>query len=145
MAKTQAVAVRVTNLNAMLRAVGRAQGPEGNRRLRDVGHKLAAPIAADARARAKTPQQRMAAPAIQARRDRVPTIRMGGGMTLSSSTPRRRQPRGGDVVFGGDFGGGPPQFPRAVKGGRQVFQAVKGHRREIAESYLDAVADLIDW
>lgn len=148
MPKTRAVAVRVTNLNRMLRAISSAKGPDGNRRLRDAGQGLAERVAVSARRKAMGggPQAAMAAPAIQAKRDRVPTIRMGGGKTLRSSTPRRRQPKGGDVIFGADFGADSlRQFPREVRGGRYVFQAVKTHRDDIAESYLDVIDDLFSW
>ena len=134
-------AQRIEGLNALLRTF-RTYPRELSSELRDRAKKIADPIAEDARDRAQTSQQKMVAPSIRAVRDRIPVVKVGGGMTVKSSTPRRRQPRAGQVYFGADFGSSLPQFPGKTSGGRMIFKAVKGNRDNIAEQYLDAVADI---
>lgn len=131
--------VRIQGLNRLLRDFSRAP-KELQNQIRDGAHRIAEPLAADARRRAVTPQQRMAAESIQAKRDRIPVVKLGGGKRLSSSTPRARQPKASDVYFGADFGSDRlRQFPSKKRGGRMFYPAVEGRRREIAEAYLDMV------
>lgn len=111
--------------------------------LRSRAQQIAEPVAAEARGRARTAQQRMVAPTIRAPKDRIPVIKAGGGKVLASGTPRRRRPRGGDVYFGADLGSSTlPQFPGKTKGGTMVFKAIKGQRKHIADQYLAAVEDV---
>lgn len=135
------MAQQIQGLNALLRTF-RTYPKELSTELRKRSQAIAEPIAAEARGRAQTPQQKLVAPSIRAVRDRIPVVKVGGGSSLKSSTPRRRQPKAGQVYFGADFGSGLPQFPGKTKGGRMIFKAVKGQRNNIAEQYLDAVADI---
>jgi len=135
------VAQQIEGLNALLRTF-RGAPRELQTDLRKRSQAIAEPIAAEARGRAVTSQQRMVAPSIRAVRDRIPVVRVGGGTTLQSSTPRRRKPKAGQVYFGADFGSGLPQFPGKTKGGRMIFKAVRGQRNNIGEQYLDAVSDV---
>lgn len=137
----------IGGLYPMLRAISNAKGAEGNRQLREVAKGLAEEIAADARNRASTPQERLAAQkGINAKSDRIPSIRVGGNARLSSSSPRSRQPKAGDVIFGADFGSDRfRQFPAKVSGGRLVFRAVRDNNKEIRDRYLDAIDDLFSW
>lgn len=144
---SQFAGATIVGLFPMLRAISKAEGPEGNRALREVAKGLAAEVAGDAVSRATTPQERLAAAkGIKAASDRIPSIRMGGNARLSRSTPGRgKQPRAGDVIFGADFGSDVlRQFPPKVRGGRLVFQAVKDNNQEIAKRYLDAVEELFE-
>lgn len=130
---------KIAGLNEFLRDM-RTAPRELQNELRGRAQAIAEPIAEEARRNARTPQERLVAPSIRAVRDRLPVIKAGGGKVLASRTPRRRQPRAGDVYFGADFGASKlSQFPRKSKTGRLVFKAVKGNRKQIAKQYLDAV------
>ena len=132
----------IPGLNQFLRDMKHAPR-ELQTELRKRAQDIAEPVAADARSRAQTAQQKMVAPTIRAPKDRIPVIKAGGGKVLASSTPRRRRPRGGDVYFGADFGSATlPQFPGRRKRGTMVFPAIKGKRKHIADQYLDAVEDV---
>lgn len=131
----------IKGLNQFLRDMKTAP-KELQAELRKRAQDIAEPVAADARSRARTAQQRMVAPTIRAPRDRIPVIKAGGGKVLASQTPRRRRPRGGDVYFGADLGSSLPQFPAKTKGGTMVFKAIKGQRKHIADQYLEAVEDV---
>jgi hypothetical protein len=136
--------VEIEGLNEMLRAISKMVGPQGSRELRQGAKQIAEKVALDARGRASTPQQRLAAPkGINAKSDRVPTIRVGGAARLASSTSRSRQPKAGDVIFGADFGSDRfRQFPAKVSGGRLVFKAVESNRRYIANEYFDRIEEM---
>jgi hypothetical protein len=135
------MAQEIIGLNALLRTF-RTYPKELSTELRARSQRIAEPIAAEARDRATSPQQKLVAPSIRAVRDRIPVVKVGGGTTLKSSTPRRRQPKAGQVYFGADFGSSLPQFPGKTKGGRMIFKAVKGQRNNIADEYLGAVEDI---
>lgn len=135
------MAGQIPELNAFLRTC-RTFPKEYSKELRKRSKAIAKPIAEDARSRAKTPQQKMVAPSIREVSDRIPVIKVGGGITLKSSTPRRRQPKAGQVYFGADFGSSLPQFPGKTKGGRMIFKAVQANRDAIAEQYLADVSQI---
>lgn len=130
---------RIDGLNQFLRDMKQAPR-ELQQELRGEAMAIAEPIADLARRKARTEQQRLVAPSIRAVKDRIPVVKAGGGRRLASTTPRRRRPAAGDVYFGADFGSRrAPQFGPKKKGGDMVFQAVKGRRKQIADSYLEAV------
>ncbi len=138
MAKSQ-----IKGLNQFLRDMKHAPR-ELSKELRNRSQAIAEPIAKEARANARTPQQKLVAPSIRAVKDRIPVVKLGGGRKLKSPTPRRLKPSAGAVYFGADFGGGRsvPQFGRKNKGGTMIFPAVKGRRKQIADQYMDAVEDV---
>ena len=135
----------IEGLNEMLRAISRIAGPEGSRNLREGAKDIAAKVAADARGKASTSQQRLGASAgINAKFDRIPTIRMGSARRVTRSTPGKgRNPTASDVIFGSDFGSDQlRQFPPSVRGGRMLFPAIRDNRRYIADQYLDRIEDM---
>lgn len=133
---------RIEGLNPLLRTF-RNFDKSLSKELRVRAKAIAEPIAEDARARARSPQERMVAPSIRAVSDRIPVIKAGGGKRLASNTPRRVRPQAGAVFFGADFGARTnPRFPRKKDGGRLLFPAVKDNRTNIAKQYLDAVDDV---
>ncbi len=138
MAKSQ-----IKGLNSFLRDMKHAPRELQNK-LRKRAQKIAEPIAEDAKANARTPQQKLVTPSIRAVRDRIPVVKLGGGRKLKSTTPRRLKPSAGDVYFGADFGGGRgvSQFGPKNKGGTMIFPAVKGRRKQIADEYMNAVEDV---
>lgn len=132
-------AVKIEGLNGFLRDMNRAP-KELQDQIRDNALRIAEPIAEDARRRATTQQERLVAPAIKAKRDRIPVVKLGGAKRLASSTPRAKQPKASDVYFGADFGSNTlRQFPAVKKGGRLFYPAIEGRSREIADAYLDMV------
>jgi hypothetical protein len=103
-------AVRIENLNAVLRALSKMP-KEVSDQLRDEAQAIARDIVSRAQGAAATPQQRLAAASMKARRDRVPVIVAGGRKRLPvTSSRKRRGPNRdrqtyGDVFFGAEFGG----------------------------------------
>ncbi len=132
---------QIKGLNSFLRDMKHAPR-ELSKELRNRSQAIAEPIAKEARANARTPQQKLVAPSIRAVKDRIPVIKLGGGRKLKSTTPRRLKPSAGAVYFGADFGSSLPQFRAKNKGGTMIFPAVKGRRKQIADQYLDAVEDV---
>lgn len=138
MAKSQ-----IKGLNKFLRDMKFAPR-ELQTELRNRAQKIAEPIAEQARANAKTPQQKLVAPSIRAVKDRIPVVKLGGGRKLKSTTLRRLKPAAGAVYFGADFGASrhAKQFQPKKKGGTMIFPAIKGRRKQIADEYMAAVEDV---
>lgn len=128
----------IEGMNSFLRSLKDAPRELQNE-LRDRAKDIAEPIAADARALARTPQQKLIAPSIRAVRDRVPVVKLGGGRKAASTTPRRIKPKMSDIYWGADFGSDMKQFPAIKKGGRLIYPAIAGRKDEVADAYLDAV------
>jgi hypothetical protein len=105
-----AATVRIDNLNAVLRALSKMP-KEASNQLRDEAQDIARDIVSRAQGAAATPQQRLAAASMKARRDRVPVIVAGGRKRLPvTSSRKRRGPNRdrqtyGDIFFGYEFGG----------------------------------------
>jgi hypothetical protein len=103
-------AIRIENLNAVLRSLNRMP-KEASDGLRDEAQAIARDIVTRAQGAAATPQQRLAAASMRARRDRVPVIVAGGRKRLPvTSSRKRRGPNTqrqtyGDIFFGAEFGG----------------------------------------
>lgn len=101
--------VRIENLNAVLRTLSRMP-KEASDGLRDEAQAIAQDIVGRAQGAATTPQARLAARSLKARRDRVPVIVAGGSKRLPVGGRKRRGPdlarqTFGDVFFGAEFGG----------------------------------------
>lgn len=96
----------IEGLNKFIRDCGRAN-EAFSPLLRDASTQIAEDVIAQARSKASgvSRQAALAAQSMRVRRDRIPVITNGGSTRLTSTTPRRRQPRGGDVWFGAEFGG----------------------------------------
>lgn len=105
-----AATIRIDNLNSVLRSLNRMP-KEASTQLRDESQAIARDIVSRAQGAAATPQQRLAAASMKARRDRVPVIVAGGRKRLPVTSSRKR--RGpdtsrqtyGDIFFGAEFGG----------------------------------------
>lgn len=96
----------IEGLNKFIRDCGKAN-EAFSPLLRDASTKIAEDVIAEARTKAASvsKQAALAAQSMKVRRDRIPVISSGGSTRLSSSTPRKKQPKGGDIWFGAEFGG----------------------------------------
>jgi hypothetical protein len=129
-----------------------------NTEMRKASAEVAKGVTQNARRAASTVQHNRqaleAAHGLQARSDRVPTIKLNEKMNFKSvSRGRVRGSRGrmvnrkvtmGDVFFGAEFGGQARkttrQFPpHRGKGGYFFWPTVRRMRNEIADEYLDAI------
>lgn len=96
----------IEGLNKFIRDIGKAN-EKVSPLLRDASTKIAEDVVAEARTKASSVsrQAALAAQSMKVKRDRIPVISNGGSTRLSSSTPRKVQPKGGDIWFGAEFGG----------------------------------------
>lgn len=96
----------IEGLNKFIRDIGKAN-EKVSPLLRDASTEIAEGVVSDARTKAASvsKQAALAAQSMKVRRDRIPVISSGGSTRLNSSTPRKKQPKGGDVWFGAEFGG----------------------------------------
>lgn len=96
----------IEGLNKFIRDVSKAN-EQFSPLLREASTKIAEDVIAEARTKAAgvSKQAALAAQSMKVRRDRIPVISSGGSTRLNSSTPRKKQPKGGDVWFGAEFGG----------------------------------------
>jgi hypothetical protein len=137
-------ALKVEGLNAALRTF-RKLPRECSDSLRDASMKIADKVANDARGRAGSRLQRMAAESVAVKRDRIPAIKSGGGKRHG----RNRRGTYGAVFFGAEFGGGARpstrQFPahRGTKG-YFLWPAVRDNSKYIAQAYGDALVVAMD-
>lgn len=85
-------------------------GPEFNKELRKGSVEVAQHVVKRAQARASTQQEKRVAVGLEARSDRIPTIRVSSSRNfVSASRPNRRRKtkvKVIDVFFGTEFGGG---------------------------------------
>lgn len=91
----------------------------------------------------------VAAKSIRSRRDRVPTIAMGGSTKLpahSSGAARTgKRQTVGDIIWGSEFGSRRfTQFAPPVKPGYFLFATVKDESDEIQDEYSDALLDALN-
>ena len=93
-------------------ADARKLGPEFNKALRIANIAVAKSVVLKAQQRASTPAERAVAKGLEARPDRIPSIRVSSSRTfVSGSRPNAKRKQGGkariiDVWFGTEFGGG---------------------------------------
>lgn len=138
----------VEGLNRTLRALT----PEASKQLRDVSKELSSRIADRARERALDVGGvlKLVAPSIRARRDRVPTVALGGNTPLPVSGEGWERSRSGarqtvgDVVFGAEFGGrGRPRtmqfLPHLGTIGYAVWPTVRDMDDEILAEYSEGL------
>jgi hypothetical protein len=139
-------AVRIANLNAVLRSLARMP-KEATDGLRDEAQAIATDIVNRARGSASAPQMRLAAQSLKAKRDRIPVIEAGGTKRLPVTSGRKR--RGpdrsrqtyGDVFFGAEFGGSRGSIAASMgagvgetvayrQGGRTRYSTNRGSTRQ---------------
>ena len=102
--------------------------------------KHAAYLAANA-ARNPDPRVRGQAPTIRAKKDRLPTVLIGGARQVKVSRPGRN-PTAGDVLFGTEFGARPGpnawRFPPA-RDSYWLFASLKGRQAGLLSEWEQAV------
>jgi hypothetical protein len=117
---------------------------EASDRLRDQATELAedlAAAAADAARADRSPQSRLLAPTVKARRDRVPVVVAGGAKRVGS----RRAPAY-TVLFGSEFGSNRyGQFRKRHQGtrGSWFFPTVEARQSEIDAAWNKAADEII--
>ena len=147
---------QVEGLNRTLRALPR----EATAKLRDASQAIAAKVASDAAAAARSQGgiAAIVAPTIRAGRDRVPLVRMGNSSPLPTSGNGWTRGRSGkrqtigDVIWGAEFGGGARPTTRQFKpwlgndtgAGYFLWPTVRGDREFIENAYGDAILDAVD-
>lgn len=96
----------IEGLNKFVRDVSKAN-EKVSPLLRDASTEIAESVVDEARSKAASvsKQAALAAQSMKVRRDRIPVISSGGSTRVTSSTPRKKQPKGGDIWFGAEFGG----------------------------------------
>ena len=145
MAKQKTLKINVTMEGAdeTLKAFRRLP-KEASAQLRDKAQKLSQALVGRIQTAAlsdRSPQARLFAPTVRAKRDRVPAITAGGAKKVG----RRRQPVFG-VLFGGEFGSnrfsqfGKPHTGREPTG--PVFGVVERERAEVAKAWTEAAEGL---
>lgn len=102
--------------------------------------KHAAYIAANA-ARNRDPRVRGQAPTVRAKKDRLPTVLIGGARQVKVSRPGPN-PRAGDVLFGTEFGARPGpnawRFPPALDS-YWLFASLKNRQAALVSEWQQAV------
>jgi hypothetical protein len=92
---------------------------------------------------ARSPDSRVRGqvPYIRAKKDRLPTILVGGGKTIPVSR-RGKKPRAGDVLFGTEFGARPGpnawRFPPA-RDSYWLFASLAGRQSQVVSEWQQAV------
>lgn len=157
--------VSLVGLDGLLKALNRApkdMNSEIRKAARAIGQPLAREIknAAGSVSPGSQAQARMAAISVQARSDRVVTIKGGGSRVLrtrqtwvdnspsASGSPRsrvrsrtRKRPlTASDVFFGTEFGSNLPQFPpHAGRKGYYFWPTIRKNMDKVVNEYLDAL------
>lgn len=154
--------VYIIGLDGLLKALNRAPR-EMNKEIRVAAREIAKPMAADIKkaAGAVSPgspaQASMAAISVQARSDRVVTIRGGGSRVLRTTkkitlkgggtkTVRRSTPLvAGKVFFGTEFGSKLPQFPpHAGKQGYYFWPTIREKMPTVVKEYMQALERVLE-
>lgn len=140
MAKAQpVVAWEVKGINQLLRVLNKLPKDLQND-VRDASQGIADNLAAGAKQAASTPQQRLAALTLKARRDRVPVVTASG--TARTGVTAR------DVFFGAEFGGGrrltTRQFPPWRGSGSTAGYFLYPTARQRGKRYFEMWAEAID-
>lgn len=126
-------------------AVLRTFSKEMNAEARDASVKISERVARDARARAyvSSPQARLVAPSIRARRDRFPAVAAGGAKRAQVSRMKSK-PSVGDLFFGAEFGGRgrstTMQFrPHRGQQGYFFWPAIRANQEMMSGEWFDAL------
>lgn len=140
--------LQVSGLNETLRAF-KAYGRDANKELRQAAGGVADQVvpALILSAGSASPQAALVAPSIKRRTDRVPKIVAGGATRARPNTRSRRRVTAGDVMFGGEFGGGrrpgTAQFPPWVgRTGYWFWPTIRAHLPAMRRAYIAALDDL---
>lgn len=154
--------VYIEGLWKLLRDLERADD-RFNTEMRKASMEVAKEVTQNSRRAASTVEHNRqaleAAHGLQARSDRVPTIKLNekqkfisvnrGTVRGSRGRQRRRKVTMGDVFFGAEFGGRARittrQFPpHRGKGGYFFWPTVRRMRNDIAEKYLDTIEEVME-
>lgn len=150
--QTTSFTIGMPGLPSLLRVLSKLP-KELQNEIRDSATEIAETEAKKIIQNAVWPQERLAASAVRARRDRIPVIVAGGAKRLSVSGGRSgaRRPRAGDVFFGAEFGGQgrktTMQFqPHNGTEGHFFFPTLREDHDKIMDTWLDAVDGISkDW
>lgn len=160
----------IIGLDGLLKSLSRAP-KEMNKEIRQAARQVAKPLAQDIKQAAanvspgSSRQASMAAISVQARSDRVVTIRGGGSRVLRTTqtwvdntptgsgqprtrvrTRRRNKPlTASQVFFGTEFGSKLPQFPpHAGKQGYYFWPTIRREMDTIVDKYMDALERVLE-
>lgn len=105
--------------------------------VRDASQEIATKLHSGATSAAHTPLQRLAAQGLKVKRDRVPVLKGGVGVT-SRGTEQR------SIFYGAEFGGGKRpttrQFPmHRGRDGYFLYPTARAHGEEYAQMWIEAV------
>lgn len=152
--------VYIVGLDGLLKSLNRAPA-EMNKEIRVAAREIAKPLADDIKKAAANvspgspAQASLAAISVQARSDRVVTIKGGGSRVLrrtkkvvrggKTRTVRRSVPLvASKVFFGSEFGSSLKQFPpHAGTEGYYFWPTIREKMPEIVEKYMDALDRVI--
>ena len=133
-------AFHVEGMRELLRALNKIPKDLQND-VRDASQDIANDLAAGARNAAHTPQQRLAASGLKAKRDRVPVVTAGANSVKPGVQTR-------DVFYGAEFGGQrrntTQQFPPWRGSSSSAGYFLYPTARQRGKKYYDMWADAVD-
>lgn len=135
-AKTTQVGFQLKGMKELLKVLG-SLPKEYQGMVRDASQAIATDLASSATGAAHTDLQRLAAQGLKVKRDRVPVLRGGVGMTPGGAEQR-------DVFFGAEFGGGrratTRQFPtHRGRDGYFLYPTARAKGEHYAQMWVEAV------
>jgi hypothetical protein len=120
---------------------------EANNRLREAALRLSELLAARVRTAgaAEGRQAALLVTTVKAKRDRIPSITVGGTKALGRAWPKRGRAKAFELLFGSEFGAstGHGFKPHRGQQGYWIFPTVEASQAEIGREWLKAADDIV--